>query len=190
MPYTVVGSILLLGMKCSTVATQPPVAYHLSPSVVPPPSSFPNETYQCQGLKFPSMTRGGAAVSAAPLSSGGMPFSSSGGGGDLFAVGFSGGSIALYDGRCSEEDGMVGGFVAQHRWLERLRSSGSLLLASYGRCVKEREAESGLAVKDGEGGRKGGGREVGRGCVREREGKTGKSWVVLLLGCVFFSLFF
>eukprot|EP00903_Cladosiphon_okamuranus_P008216 g7909.t1 len=83
------------------------------------------------GLKFPSAARGGAAVSTAPLSSEGTPFGS--GGGELFAVGFRGGSLALYDGRCQAAGGLVAGFVSSHRWLERVRSAGPLLMASYGR---------------------------------------------------------
>eukprot|EP00752_Nemacystus_decipiens_P011974 g10614.t2 len=83
------------------------------------------------GVKFPNMARGGAAVSTAPLSSEGMPFG--GAGGQLFAVGFAGGSVALYDARCQASGGMVAGFVTRHRWLERMRSAGPLLMASYGR---------------------------------------------------------
>jgi len=80
------------------------------------------------------MERGGAAVSTAALSSYGAPFGSAGSG-DLFAVGFNGGTVALYDARCQEAGGcgLVGGFVTRHRWLERVRSAGSLLMASYGR---------------------------------------------------------
>lgn len=77
------------------------------------------------------MERGGAAVSTAPLSSEGMPFGSTGG--ELFAVGFSGGTVALYDARCQCADGLVAGFVTRHRWLERVRAAGPLLMASYGR---------------------------------------------------------
>lgn len=83
-------------------------------------------------MKFPNMARGGAAVSTAPLGSGGLPFGSAGG--ELFAVGFGGGSVALYDARCQAAGGMVAGFVTRHRWLERVRSAGPLLMASYGRC--------------------------------------------------------
>lgn len=83
------------------------------------------------------MERGGAAVSTAALSSDGASFGSAGSG-DLFAVGFNGGTVALYDARCHESGGgggggLVGGFVTRHRWLERVRSAGSLLMASYGR---------------------------------------------------------
>lgn len=78
------------------------------------------------------MERGGAAVSMAPLSSEGMAFGSSCSG-ELFAVGFGGGTVAVYDTRCHEGGGMVGGFITRHRWLERLRSAGPLLMASYGR---------------------------------------------------------
>lgn len=42
-------------------------------------------------------------------------------------------AVALYDGRCQEAEGMVGGFLTRHRWLERVRSAGPLLMASYGR---------------------------------------------------------
>lgn len=80
------------------------------------------------------MERGGAAVSTAPLDSSGGSFGSSGGpSGELFAVGFGGGTVALFDARCQEGGGMVGGFLTRHRWLERVRSAGSLLMASYGR---------------------------------------------------------
>ncbi len=84
------------------------------------------------------MERGGAAVSTAALSWDGAPFGSAGAG-DLFAVGFNGGAVALYDARCQESGGggggggLIGGFVTRHRWLERVRSAGSLLMASYGR---------------------------------------------------------
>ncbi|CAM9151082.1 unnamed protein product [Ectocarpus sp. 4 AP-2014] len=84
------------------------------------------------GLTFPPMERGGTAVSMAPLSSEGMPFGSSGSG-ELFAVGFGGGTVAVFDARCHEGGGMVGGFITRHRWLKRLRSAGPLLMASYGR---------------------------------------------------------
>lgn len=81
------------------------------------------------------MDRGGIAISVAPVSSDGMSHfeDEHGGGGELFAVGFSGGAVALLDGRSGEQGGMVGGFVSRHRWLERIRSAGSLLMASYGR---------------------------------------------------------
>lgn len=78
------------------------------------------------------MERGGTAVSTAPLSSEGTPFGSTGG--ELFAVGFRGGTVTLYDARCQGgAGGMVGAFVTRHRWLERVRTAGPLLMASYGR---------------------------------------------------------
>ncbi|CAM9362401.1 unnamed protein product [Ectocarpus fasciculatus] len=83
-------------------------------------------------MAFPTMERGGAAVSMAPLSSEGMPFGSSGSG-ELFAIGFGKGTVAVFDARCHEDGGMVGGFITRHRWLTRLRSAGPLLMASYER---------------------------------------------------------
>lgn len=107
------------------------------PPTLPPfatllPHDLKNEK---QGEKFPCMVRGGASVSVAPVSSSGgcTPSEGEGGGGEIFAVGFSGGAVALLDGRCGEQGGIVGGFVAMHRWLERIRCAGYLLMASYGR---------------------------------------------------------
>lgn len=94
------------------------------------PSFHPPTTLE-QGVQFLNTARGGAAVSTAPLASEGMPFGSAGG--ELFAVGFGGGSVALYDARCRAGGGVVAGFVTRHRWLERVRSAGPLLMASYGR---------------------------------------------------------
>ncbi|CAN0186871.1 unnamed protein product, partial [Hapterophycus canaliculatus] len=86
------------------------------------------------GLDFPTTEREGAAVSIAPLgSSEGCFGSSASASGELFAVGFGGGTVALFDARCQEGGGMVGGFLTRHRWLERVRSAGPLLMASYGR---------------------------------------------------------
>lgn len=82
------------------------------------------------------MARSGHAVSMAPMSNlAGMaqPQSLHEGGGEVFTVGFGGGTVALVDGRCGEQGGVVAGFDTRRAWLERIRSSGSLLMASYGR---------------------------------------------------------
>lgn len=85
------------------------------------------------------MTCGGAAVSLAAVgssgSTSGMPLAA---GGEAFAVGYGGGAVTLLDGRCRERGGMVGGFVTSHRWLERVRCAGYLLMTSYGRCGSNR----------------------------------------------------